>query len=191
MARFAVMLKPRALAPGDRLAVVAPASPFDRDEFDQGIDEIRRLGFEPVYDDSVFARQRYVAGSAGAAGRGDSSAPGAIRRSPASDRRARRLRQRAAAAAARSRRGARAPQAVHRLQRSHRAPHLPDHRLRAGRVSRPDAGRPAGPRRRRATTAPRSERALCRPEPMGELAPAALETVRRGRSGRACCSAAR
>ncbi len=34
MARFAVMLKPRALAPGDRLAVVAPASPFDREEFD-------------------------------------------------------------------------------------------------------------------------------------------------------------
>ena len=56
------MLKPRALAPGDRLAVVAPASPFDREEFNQGIEEIRRLGFEPVYDDSVFARQRYVAG---------------------------------------------------------------------------------------------------------------------------------
>ena len=56
------MLKPRALAPGDRLAVVAPASPFDRDEFNRGIAEIRRLGFEPVYDDSVFARQRYVAG---------------------------------------------------------------------------------------------------------------------------------
>ena len=58
------MLKPRALAPGDRLAVVAPASPFDRDGFDRGIDEIRRLGFVPVYDDSVFARGRpgYVAG---------------------------------------------------------------------------------------------------------------------------------
>ena len=56
------MRKPRALSPGDRLAVVAPASPFDREEFDRGVDEIRRLGFEPVYDDSVFARQRYVAG---------------------------------------------------------------------------------------------------------------------------------
>ena len=56
------MLKPRALAPGDRLAVVAPASPFDRDEFDCGIEEIRRLGFVPVYDDSVFARASYVAG---------------------------------------------------------------------------------------------------------------------------------
>ena len=58
------MLKPRALAPGDRLAVVAPASPFDRDRFARGIDEIRRLGFAPVYDDSVFARGRpgYLAG---------------------------------------------------------------------------------------------------------------------------------
>jgi muramoyltetrapeptide carboxypeptidase len=58
------LLKPRALAPGDRLAVVAPASPFNPDEFARGIDEIRRLGFEPVYDDSVFARGRlgYVAG---------------------------------------------------------------------------------------------------------------------------------
>jgi muramoyltetrapeptide carboxypeptidase len=57
------MRKPRALAPGDRLAVVAPASPFTRDDFDRGVSEIRRLGFEPVYDDTVFARQRYVAGS--------------------------------------------------------------------------------------------------------------------------------
>jgi muramoyltetrapeptide carboxypeptidase len=56
------MLKPRALVPGDRLAIVAPASPFDRDEFDRGIAEIRRLGFTPVYDESVFSRQRYVAG---------------------------------------------------------------------------------------------------------------------------------
>src|SRR5919198_5757808 len=58
------MIKPRALTPGDRLAIVAPASSFDRAEFDRGVDEIRRLGFVPVYDETVFARQRYVAGSA-------------------------------------------------------------------------------------------------------------------------------
>jgi muramoyltetrapeptide carboxypeptidase len=58
------MRTPRALCPGDRLAVVAPASPFSRDEFDRGVDELRRLGFDPVYDESVFARQRYVAGPA-------------------------------------------------------------------------------------------------------------------------------
>jgi muramoyltetrapeptide carboxypeptidase len=57
------MRKPRALAPGDRLAIVAPASPFTREEFDSGLLEIRRLGFVPVYDDSVFARDRYVAGT--------------------------------------------------------------------------------------------------------------------------------
>jgi muramoyltetrapeptide carboxypeptidase len=58
-----VSVKPHALEPGARLAVVAPASAFNRDEFDRGIEEIRRLGFEPVYDDSVFDRQRYLAGS--------------------------------------------------------------------------------------------------------------------------------
>jgi muramoyltetrapeptide carboxypeptidase len=57
------MRKPRALAPGDRLAIVAPASPFTREEFDSGLQEIRRLGFVPVYDESVFARERYVAGT--------------------------------------------------------------------------------------------------------------------------------
>src|SRR5262249_20568436 len=56
--------KPRPLTRGDRLAVVAAASPFTREEFDRGVDEIRSLGFEPVYDESVFARQRYVAGAA-------------------------------------------------------------------------------------------------------------------------------
>ena len=60
------MLKARALAPGSRVAVVAPASAFKRDEFDAGLAEIRRLGFEPVYDESVFATgtPAYLAGSA-------------------------------------------------------------------------------------------------------------------------------
>jgi len=59
------MLKPRALKPGSRIAVVAPASSFKRDEFDAGIEEIKRLGFVPVYDDSVFAKgtPAYLAGS--------------------------------------------------------------------------------------------------------------------------------
>ena len=57
------MLKPRALRPGDRIAVVAPASSFARVAFDDGVAELRRLGFEPVYDESVFARTRYTAGS--------------------------------------------------------------------------------------------------------------------------------
>jgi muramoyltetrapeptide carboxypeptidase len=56
------MVKPSALRPGDRVALVAPASPFAREPFDAGVSELRRLGYEPVYDDSVFARTRYTAG---------------------------------------------------------------------------------------------------------------------------------
>ena len=56
------MRKPRALRPGDKIAVIAPASSFARDEFDAGVAELRRLGYEPVYDETVFARDAYVAG---------------------------------------------------------------------------------------------------------------------------------
>ena len=55
-------LKPRALRAGDRVAIVAPASAFGRDEFEAGVLELRQLGFEPVYSDDVFARTEYLAG---------------------------------------------------------------------------------------------------------------------------------
>jgi muramoyltetrapeptide carboxypeptidase len=58
------MRKPRALRAGDRLAIVAPASPFARESFDAGLVELRALGFEPVFDESVFDRRSYVAGTA-------------------------------------------------------------------------------------------------------------------------------
>jgi len=58
------MLKPRALRRGDRVAVLAPASPFDRALFDQGVKEVGALGFEPVFEAGVFERQHYVAGAA-------------------------------------------------------------------------------------------------------------------------------
>jgi muramoyltetrapeptide carboxypeptidase len=45
------------------VALVAPASPFDRNDFERGVQEIRRLGFEPVWDESVFERRTLVAGS--------------------------------------------------------------------------------------------------------------------------------
>jgi muramoyltetrapeptide carboxypeptidase len=58
------MLKPRALRSGDRIAVVAPASPFRPEELDAGLDELRRIGFEPVFEPSLFDRVGYLAGSA-------------------------------------------------------------------------------------------------------------------------------
>lgn len=58
------MIRPRPLRPGDRVAIVSPASPFDRQEFDAGVEELRRLGFDPVWEDSVFAREPMVSGPA-------------------------------------------------------------------------------------------------------------------------------
>ena len=58
------MLRPHRLAPGSRIAVVAPASPFDRRSFDDGVVELERLGLIPTWDDSVFERQGFVAGPA-------------------------------------------------------------------------------------------------------------------------------
>jgi len=58
------VIKPPALQSGARLAIVSPASPFDRTEFDRGVAEIRRLGYEPVYDESVFDTSMFTSGSA-------------------------------------------------------------------------------------------------------------------------------
>jgi muramoyltetrapeptide carboxypeptidase len=60
----APVLKPRALRQGDRVAIIAPASPFPRDEFEAGVAEVRDLGFEPVVGPGTFDRRRYVAGDA-------------------------------------------------------------------------------------------------------------------------------
>ena len=58
------MIRPRALRPGDRIAVVSPASPFSRDEFDAGVAELRRLGYDPVFDDSIFEEHLFSSGTA-------------------------------------------------------------------------------------------------------------------------------
>jgi muramoyltetrapeptide carboxypeptidase len=58
------MRKPRALVQGDRIAMVSPASPFAREEFDRGAAELRRLGFEPVHDETVFERSLFTSGPA-------------------------------------------------------------------------------------------------------------------------------
>jgi muramoyltetrapeptide carboxypeptidase len=52
----------RPVSPGSRVALVAPASPFDRTEFETGVAELERLGFVPVYDDGLFVREALVAG---------------------------------------------------------------------------------------------------------------------------------
>ncbi|HXE81505.1 MAG TPA: LD-carboxypeptidase [Vicinamibacterales bacterium] len=54
--------RPRALVPGDRIAVVAPASPFNPADLEAGIRELRACGFEPVFEDTLFARTGFLAG---------------------------------------------------------------------------------------------------------------------------------
>jgi muramoyltetrapeptide carboxypeptidase len=58
------VIRLRQLKPGDRVALVAPASSFPHEELEGGIAELARLGLEAVYDESIFARERFVAGSA-------------------------------------------------------------------------------------------------------------------------------
>lgn len=56
-------IKPPALRRGDSVGIVAPASAFRRDDFDAGCDQLRALGYQPVFKESIFERDLYFAGS--------------------------------------------------------------------------------------------------------------------------------
>lgn len=58
------MRKPRALQPGDRIAIVAPASGLSSEELQAGAEELRALDLVPVCDPSLHERAAYTAGSA-------------------------------------------------------------------------------------------------------------------------------
>lgn len=57
-------LKPRALRPGDKIGILAPASSFNREAFERGCNRLREMGYEPVFSPEIFARDLYFAGSA-------------------------------------------------------------------------------------------------------------------------------
>jgi muramoyltetrapeptide carboxypeptidase len=57
-------VKPPALHRGDKVGIVAPASNFNRTDFEAGCEALRRAGYEPFYLDSIFERDVYFAGSA-------------------------------------------------------------------------------------------------------------------------------
>jgi muramoyltetrapeptide carboxypeptidase len=54
-------VKPPRLAPGDRVAVVAPAGPLDRESFDAGL-RIIAGRYDVAWDPSLLGRVRYLAG---------------------------------------------------------------------------------------------------------------------------------
>ena len=56
-------IKPRALRPGDKVGIVAPASNVKREMLEAGCDGLRRAGYEPFYFESILDRDLYFAGS--------------------------------------------------------------------------------------------------------------------------------
>jgi len=56
-------IKPPALRAGDNIGIVAPASYFKREDFEEGCAALRKMGYNPVYDQSIFDRDLYFAGS--------------------------------------------------------------------------------------------------------------------------------
>ncbi|MFZ0796895.1 MAG: LD-carboxypeptidase [Terriglobales bacterium] len=57
-------IKPRALRPGDKVGIVAPASNVKRELLEAGCDGLRRTGYEPFYFESILEHDLYFAGSA-------------------------------------------------------------------------------------------------------------------------------
>ncbi|MDE2481358.1 MAG: LD-carboxypeptidase [bacterium] len=57
------MRKPPRLRPGDRVALVAPASPLDADGIDRACENVRALGFEPVLGAHARESAAFLAGS--------------------------------------------------------------------------------------------------------------------------------
>ena len=56
-------IKPPALRAGDTIGIVAPASYFKREDFEAGCVALRQMGYNPVYEESIFDRDLYFAGS--------------------------------------------------------------------------------------------------------------------------------
>jgi len=57
------IIKPPRLKHGDTIGVVAPASPFDMDEFERGIKPIESMGFRTAVPEELFERSGFLAGS--------------------------------------------------------------------------------------------------------------------------------
>ena len=61
--RRLALRKPRRLRPGAVIGVAAPASPFDRESFERGVQALRGMGFKTAIPDGLSAAQGYLAGS--------------------------------------------------------------------------------------------------------------------------------
>jgi len=57
-------IKPPALQPGDTIGIIAPASNIKREHLDAGCKALAKLGYKPIYLDSITEKNLYFAGSA-------------------------------------------------------------------------------------------------------------------------------
>ncbi len=56
-------IRPPRLKPGDTIGIVAPAGPFERDTFRQGLSALEAMGFQTRVPDEIFDRTGYLAGT--------------------------------------------------------------------------------------------------------------------------------
>ena len=57
-------VRPPALRPGDTIGIVAPASAIKEEALRAGCEALTRMGYRPVYEDSILERDLYFAGTA-------------------------------------------------------------------------------------------------------------------------------
>lgn len=56
-------IRPARLNPGDTIGIVAPAGPFDREIFMQGLSTLKSMGFHTRAPDEIYDKAGYLAGS--------------------------------------------------------------------------------------------------------------------------------
>lgn len=58
------MIKPKRLKIGDKIGVIAPASPvYDKERIEKGIDVLKKLGYEVILGESCFKQYGFLAGN--------------------------------------------------------------------------------------------------------------------------------
>ena len=57
------LIYPELPVAGDTIGVIAPASSFDREKFQQGCERLRALGYKVFFHESIFEKESYFAGT--------------------------------------------------------------------------------------------------------------------------------
>ena len=57
------LIRPPKLNSGDKVGVVAPAGPVDKQQLQNGLDVVSKMGFQPILGRNVSFRSRFLAGT--------------------------------------------------------------------------------------------------------------------------------